>query len=219
MKKAAEAGDPEAIAERVRQLAMQRDRNQRRQQKIKEAREADPEYIRQMDEKERIKREKLLEAERKRAEKANRKAKLSRAELKEKAKTDPEAAKEFEALNARENATSKRSYKRQKERMETDPEYAALMAERRAEYNRRHTAKRKADREALEEQAKTDPEAAKKLAEMRKYQSEATVRSYQKMKADAKAGDPDAIARYEAHLAKRRDEYHQKKAKKEDIPA
>ena len=71
----------------------------------------------------------------------------------------------------------------------------------------------------LEEQAKTDPEAAKKLAEMRKYQSEATVRSYQKMKADAKAGDPDAIARYEAHLAKRRDEYHQKKAKKEDIPA
>ena len=35
-----------------------------------------------------IKREKLLEAERKRAEKANRKAKLSRAELKEKAKTD-----------------------------------------------------------------------------------------------------------------------------------
>ena len=92
-----------------------------------------------MDEKERIKREKLLEAERKRAEKANRKAKLSRAELKEKAKTDPEAAKEFEALKARENATSKRSYKRQKERMETDPEYAALMAERRAEYNRRHT--------------------------------------------------------------------------------
>ena len=62
--------------------------------------------------------------------------------------------------------------------METDPEYAALMAERRAEYNRRHTAKRKADREALEEQAKTDPEAAKKLAEMRKYQSEA--RRYRK---------------------------------------
>lgn len=48
---------------------------------------------------------------------------------------------------------------------------------------------------------------------MRKYQSEATVRSYQKMKADAKAGDPDAIARYEAHLAKRRDEYHQKSQK------
>ena len=52
LKKAAEAGDPEAIAEREKQLAQQRERNHRRQQKIKEAREADPEYIRQMDEKE-----------------------------------------------------------------------------------------------------------------------------------------------------------------------
>ena len=68
------------------------------------------------------------------------------------------------------------------------------------------------------ELAKTDPEAAEKLAEMRKYQSEATVRSYQKMRADAEAGDPDAIARYEAHLAKRRDDYHKKK-EQEDIPA
>ncbi len=40
--KAAEAGDPEAIAERERKLALQRERNKRRQQKIKEAREADP---------------------------------------------------------------------------------------------------------------------------------------------------------------------------------
>ena len=53
---------------------------------------------------------------------------------------------------------------------------------------------------------------------MRKYQSEATVRSYQKLKADAEAGTPDAIARYEAHLAKRRDDYHKKK-EQEDIPA
>lgn len=52
------------------------------------------------------------------------------------------------------------------------------------------------------ELAKTDEEAARKLAEMRKYQSEATLRSRQKMVADAEAGDPDAIARYEATLAK-----------------
>ena len=64
---------------------------------------------------------------------------------------------------------------------------------------------------ACVEFAKTDVEAARKLAEKRKYQSEATVRSYQKMKADAEAGDPEAIARYEAHLAKRREEYHRKK--------
>ena len=71
--------------------------------------------------------------------------------------------------------------------------------------------KRQAEREALVELAKTDEEAAKKLAEMRKYQSQATVRSYQKMKADAEAGDPDAIKRYETTLAKRREEYHRKK--------
>ena len=81
--------------------------------------------------------------------------------------------------------------------MANDPEYATMMAERRAEYNRRHTAKRKADREALEEQAKTDPEAAKKLADMRKYQCEATTKSRLKMMADAEAGEPEAIVRYE----------------------
>ena len=67
--------------------------------------------------------------------------------------------------------------------------------------------------------AKTDEEAARKLAEKRKYQSEATVRCYQKMKADAEAGDPEAIRRYEATLAKRRDEYHKKKARQEEVPA
>ena len=35
----------------------------------------------------------------------------------------------------------------------------------------------------------------------------------------AAAGDPEAIKRYEAHLAKRREDYHKKKAEKEDIPA
>ncbi len=217
--KAAEAGDPEAIAERERKLALQRERNKRRQQKIKEAREADPEYIRQMDEKERIKQEKLLETERRRSEKATKKAKLSRAELKEKAKTDPEAAKEWEALKAKEAEARQRKKEREEERMANDPEYATMMAERRAEYNRRHTAKRKADREALEEQAKTDPEAAKKLADMRKYQCEATTKSRLKMMADAEAGDPEAIVRYEAYLAQRREAYHKKKSEKEETPA
>ena len=66
---------------------------------------------------------------------------------------------------------------------------------------------------------RTDEEAARKLAEKRKYQSEATVRCYQKMKADAEAGDPEAIRRYEATLAKRRDEYHKKKSRQEELPA
>ena len=209
--KAVEAGDPEAIAEYERKLALQRERNHRRQQKIKEAREADPAYIAQMEEKERLQRENLLESERKRAERANRQKKLSRKELKEAAKTDPKAAEEWQALKEKEAAARQRKKEREEERMAADPEYAAMMAERKAEYTRTRTAKRKAEREALVELAKTDEEAAKKLAEMRKYQSEATVRSYQKMKADAEAGDPDAIKRYETTLAKRREEYHRKK--------
>lgn len=209
--KAVEAGDPEAIAEYERKLALQRERNHRRQQKIKEAREADPAYIAQMEEKERLQREKLLEAERKRTERANRQKKLSRKELKEAAKTDPKAAEEWQALKEKEAVARQRKKEREEERMAADPEYAAMMAERKAEYTRTRTAKRQAEREALVELAKTDEEAAKKLAEMRKYQCQATVRSYQKMKADAEAGDPDAIKRYETTLAKRREEYHRKK--------
>ena len=219
LRMAAEAGDPEAIAQYEKHLANQRDRNQKRRQKLKEAREADPEYLSQLEEKERIKREKMLETERKRMERANRKKKLTRAELKEKAKTDPVAAKEWEALKAREAEARQRKKEREEARMAADPEYAAMMAGRKAEYTRARTARRKAEREALIELAKTDEEAARKLAEMRKYQSEATLRSRQKMVADAEAGDPEAIARYEATLAKRRENYHKKKTEKEDIPA
>ena len=211
LKKAAEAGEPEAVAEYERKLAMQRERNHRRQQKIKAAREADPAHIAQMEEKERLQREKLLEAERKRAERDKRQKKLSRKELKEAAKTDPEAAKAWEALKAKEAAARQRKKEREEARMAADPEYAAMMAARKAEYTRTRTAKRKAEREALAELAKTDEEAARKLAEMKKYQSEANVRCYRKMKADAEAGDPEAIRRYEATLAKRRDEYHKRK--------
>jgi hypothetical protein len=36
--------------------------------------------------------------------------------------------------------------------------------------------------------------------------------------ADAEARDPEAIARYEAFLAQRREAYHKKKAEKEKMP-
>lgn len=219
LREAAEAGDPEAIAQYEEHLAKLRERNDKHRQKLKEAREASPEYIAKMEEKERIQREKMLETERKRIERASKKKKLTRAELKEKALTDPEAAKEWEALKIKEAEARQRKKEREEERIAADPEYAAKVAERKARNTKARTARRKAEREALVELAKTDEEAAKKLAEMRKYQSEATVRSYQKMRADAEAGDPDAIRRYEAALAKRREDYHKKKAEKEDIPA
>lgn len=209
--KAVEAGDPEAIAEYERKLALQRERNHRRQQKLKQAREADPGYIRKMEEKERIQREKMLEKERKRIERVSRKKKLTRAELKEKAQTDPEAAKAWEVMKAKEAEARQRKKEREEGKMAADPEYAAMMEERKAEYNRRHTEKRRLERVALEELAKTDEEAAKKLAEMRKYNCEATSKSRQKMKNDAEAGDPVAMERYESYLAKRREDYHKKK--------
>lgn len=219
LRAAAEAGYPEAAAKYEEHLAIQRERNRKHRQKLQEAREADPEYISRLEEKERIKREKMLETERKRMERDSRKKKLTRAELKEKAKTDPEAAKAWEALKAKEAEARQRKKEREEARMAADPEYAAMMAARKAEYTRTRTAKRKAEREALAELAKTDEEAARKLAEMKKYQSEANVRCYRKMKADAEAGDPEAIRRYEATLAKRRDEYHKKKARQEEVPA
>lgn len=213
LRAAAEAGDPEAAAEYEALLEKNRERGRQYRAKLREAREADPEYISRMEEKERIQREKMLEKERKRIERASKKKKLTRKELREKAQTDPEAAKEWEALKAREAEARQRKKERDEARMAADPEYAAMMAERNAEYTRRNTAKRKARRDALVELARTDPKAAKKLAEKRKYQSEATVKCYQKMRAEAEAGDPEAIRRYEAHLAKRREDYHKKKEK------
>ena len=120
-------------------------------------------------------------------------------------------------MKAKEAEARKRKKEREEARMAADPEYAAMIAERKAEYTRTKTAKRKTEHDALVELAKTDPEAAQQLAEKRKYQCEATKKSCKKMKADAEAGDLDATKRYEAYLAKRREEYRKKKECKKGI--
>ena len=215
LRAAAEAGDSEAVAEYEALLEKNRERGRQYREKLREAREADPEYISRLEEKERIKREKMLEKERKRIERASRKKKLTRKELREKAKTDPEAAREWEALKAREAEARQRKKEREEARMAADPEYAAMMKERKAEYNRKHREKRNAEHAALVELAKTDPEAAKKLAECRKYFRDAALRSRHKLKEAAQAGDPEAFQKYENYLAERREAYHKNKAKKE----
>lgn len=216
LRQAAEAGAPNAIAEYEQHLRKLRERNRKYRQKVQEARAADPE---QLDEQERIRQEKLLETEKKRIQQSSRRAKQTRVELKEKAKTDPKAAEQWAAMKAKEAEARQRKKEREEARMAADPEYAAMMEERKKQYSRTRTAKRKAEHNALVELAKTDPEAARQLAEQRKYQSEATVKSYQKMKAAAEAGDPEAIKRYEIHLARRREEYHKKKSQQEGISA
>lgn len=84
-------------------------------------------------------------------------------ELVERAKTDPEAAKELEAIRAKEAEARARKKQKQEVRMASDPEYAQMMMERKSEYTKKRTAKRSADHMALIEQAKTDPEAAEQL--------------------------------------------------------
>ena len=170
LRAAAETGDTQAIAELEKIKEQHTNASRKRRKKLKEMREADPEYIRQLEEKERIKREEILKKEQERIELENRKKKQTRNELREKAKTDPEAAKEWELLKAKEKG--RKSYERKKTRIAADPEYAAKVAEHNAESNRRHTKKRKAEHDALVECAKTDPEAIKQyeaaLAKQRK---------------------------------------------------
>ncbi len=206
-------GDPEAIAKYEKLLEQGRKNGAKYRQKLREAREASPEYLAKLDEKERLKREKMLENERKRAERTLQKANLSRAELKEKAKTDPDAAREYQALLEKEAVLRKQRKEQQEERIKNDPAYAAKIAEQKAEYNRRQNERRKEKYHALIELAKTDEAAAKELAAIRAYHSRATVKSYQKMRGDAEAGDPEAIRRYEAALAEKRESYHKKKGK------
>ena len=62
------------------------------------------------------------------------------------------------------------------------------------------------------EQQRKKQEKGKRSAERRKQK-------LVDLREAAEAGDPVAIKRYEAHLAKRREDYQKKKAEKEDIPA
>ena len=215
--KAVEAGDPEAIAKRERQLALQRKSNRKRRKKIVAARNADSEFLDRLDESEKANLEKILETERKKILRQTEKHKQARAELKDKAKTDPEAAKELHAILEREAQERKCRAQKDKERIKTDPEYAAKIKERTARYTKKRTAKRKAEHEALVELAKTDKDAAKKLEAVRMYHKNAASKSYQKLKDGLMAGDPASIARYNTILTRCRERYHRRKKAKMEL--
>ncbi len=213
LKAAAEAGDPEAMAQYQSVLEKKRIYNQRHREKVQAMKMADPEYVAQMEEKERLAREKILENERKRQERAAKKKKISDKELRERADSGDEAAiQELEQRKAIAREKSRLQREKRKQRASEDPEYAAQLAEREREYNRRHTEQRKKWLIDLKDRAANgDMEAQEKLDAHHKYQSEATVRSYQRMRAEAEAGNPTAVSRYERHLKARRDDYHNKK--------
>ena len=204
--------DPEAAAQYEEYLRKKREAGQRQRSKLKALREADPEYIRQMEEKERIEAEKRLEKERKRQERASRKQKETRSELVARAKTDPEAAEQLAALRAKEADRRAQRKTEQERRMATDPAYAEQIRQRNLEYSRRHTARRKAQRLELEARAEAgDAEAAAQLESQHAYMCEAQKRSRQRMYDEAATGDPEAVARYEHYLQMRRESYQKKK--------
>lgn len=203
--------DPEAAAKYEGYLESRREAGRKRRAEQKAKREADPEYQAQQE-------AKRIERNKKNNERYHRN-KVPITELAERAKSDPEAAKELQVRREKEAEKNRLNKQRREERIAQDPEYAALTAARKAEYNKRHTAKRKAAREALIERAKTDPAAAAELEVIRAKQREAVARSAAR-KAERAAQDPS----YAAELEARKKEGYRKhtatqKAKLDDLKA
>jgi predicted RNA-binding Zn-ribbon protein involved in translation (DUF1610 family) len=147
--------DTEALRIYEEKLAKRREYGKAYRQRKKES----PEY-------QEYQRQKIL--------KQNSRLRETRAELIERAKTDPKAAEELAQKRAVEAEKSRISRERKAKKAAEDKEYAQKLMERNAEYNRRQTAKRKAQRLELIERAKTDPKAAEELAKMRAKQIEAS---------------------------------------------
>lgn len=117
--------------------------------------------------------------------------------LKERAKTDPEAAAEVEAIKVKQRAASNKSNAKKRARMEADPEYAAIEIAKNRERAKKHYAAQKAKMDELKARAEVDPEAAAELEAARKYSSAATIKSRHKLAEQAKT-DPEAAAKLRA---------------------
>ena len=180
--------DPKA-AETLRiRRETQAEKNRQNKQRREERMAQDPEYA-----------ARILagRAESTRKHTAKRKAEFD--ELKERAKTDPEAAAEVEAIRARQREASQKSLAKKQARMEADPEYAAAEKAKASERAKRHYAQQKARWEDVKARAETDPEAAAELAEHLKKQSEATMASRKKLVEQAET-DPEAAETLQARI-------------------
>lgn len=172
--------DP-TIAEELRiRREKQAEKNRQNKQRREERMAADPEYAAKIQ---------AGRAESTRKRTAKRKAEYD--ELKERAKTNPEAAAEVEAIHAMHREASKKSREKKLARMEADPEYAAAEKAKANEKAKRHYAQQKAKWADIKERAENDPEAAEQLADHLKKQSEATMASRRKLIEQAET-DPEA---------------------------
>ena len=133
-----------------------------------------------------------------------------RKALIERAKTDPEAAAELEAIRAKGREAAERSRQKKLARMEADPEYAAAERAKRNEKAKRAYHSKKEKLVDLKARAETDPEAAEELAAIRAYSVEASTKSRKKLIEDAKT-DPDAAAKLADQRSRRNANAKQKR--------
>lgn len=173
----------EILADRRAKTAeINREKLRRQQERM----EKDPEYAA-------LVKSRHAESERRHNEKRN--AKM--ADLRKRAETDPEAAKELEAQREYSRQASIRCREKKYARMEADPEFAAAEKAKNNERAKRAYQARKAKLEDLKERAKTDLEAAKELEKYNEYQSKATMKSRRKLIEEAKT-DPVAAKKLQA---------------------
>ena len=167
LKALAEAGDPEAIAERDAMLAKDAEARKRKKKRYAERMANDPEYA-----------EKIRQRQRAYNKAHADKRKADYADLIKRAETDPEAARKLAEIRAYQSRKTVECYQNLVERAKTDPAAAEKLAQKRQKQNE----SAKAAYNHLKEQAKTDPEAAKKLEERRSKQRKATNKYLEKRK-------------------------------------
>ena len=134
------------------------------------------------------------------------KAKEKQLSLKERAKTDPEAAAEYEAFLKSRREAGKRYRAEQKAKKEASPEYQAQLAEEAAKKAAREKLAyyRKITIAELEPFAETDPVAAEVL-ETRRAKAAAKNRKAKERHKERLATDPEYVAEF-AEKAKRQNE-------------
>lgn len=146
------------------------------------------------------------ERERKRlgAKRSGEKRKQRYAELKERAKTDPEAAAEYEAILEKQRERNRKDQAKKKAKREADPEYVA------AKEAKAHTAMlNRITIAELVTLAESDPKAAEVLKKRRAYNVEKNRISTERRKQRA-AKDPE----FAKHVKKKQQEYEENKRKR-----
>lgn len=139
-----------------------------------------------------------------------------RADLKERAKTDPEAAAEFEAKRARERDNANRYNAEKRAKAAVDPEYAEERAVFLKEKSKKDYQYYKAKMDDLKERAETDSKAAAAITAAKAAVSEKN-RKYRENLKEAAKTDPAAQKKIEDRLIRRRELERQHRAEKEAL--